>query len=95
VDPTEQLDIPESAQEEYEAGSLAFVSGDTEAALRHLTKALELYPDLQDANYLLALAQLRTGDSESALESLNRVVDNSTNPMLREYARSKISAIEA
>ncbi len=86
--------IPVPAQEEFDDGAREFVEGNNDVALAHFLKAVELHPGFSDAYYMLALAQMRTGDSASAAESLEKVIEATPNLMLREYAQKHLSRLK-
>ena len=85
--------IPEAAQEAFDAGAREFVQGNTSAAIEHFTRSLAASPDFDSALYLLALANLRTGARDDALQQLDRVAERSANAMLRDMARGKLASL--
>lgn len=87
--------IPGPAQEEFEDGARQFVEGNNDQALAHFEKAVALHAEFCDAYYMLALTQMRTGDRAGAAESLKKVVESTSNVMLREYAEMHLANLEA
>lgn len=61
--------------EHYKKGLALFGQSKNEEAIAEFRRALELRPDWLDVLHALATAQSRTGDQESALATIKRVIE--------------------
>lgn len=61
--------------EHYKKGLALFGQAKNEEAITEFRRALELRPDWLDVLHALATAQSRTGDQDSALATIKRVIE--------------------
>lgn len=66
---------PPTAQDYLKSGMARFESGDTDAALVDVNKALELNPNYVDALYLRAALRIKKGDSAGILADYNKIIE--------------------
>jgi tetratricopeptide (TPR) repeat protein len=64
----------ENAESYYDEGLTAAMKGDTETALGHFSKALQMDPSLNAAAYQIGRCQLRLGQAQNALQMLAGVL---------------------
>ncbi|MEI6876079.1 MAG: tetratricopeptide repeat protein, partial [Spirochaetota bacterium] len=64
----------ENAESYYDEGLTAAMKGDTETALGHFTKALQLDPLFSAAAYQMGRCQLRMGQAQAAVQTLAGVL---------------------
>lgn len=76
---------PTSPQERVYAATLSLNSGDHDAALEHLNRALTDDPDSDHAHYIMAVALSMRGRADDALEHLRQAI--ALNPDNRALAR--------
>jgi Ca-activated chloride channel homolog len=71
-----QLDLkaPAKAQHEYEKGYQLLMKHDSQGAIAHLTKSIDIYPSFVAAHNALGTAYLNQGNTEQAVEHFNRAV---------------------
>jgi Ca-activated chloride channel homolog len=71
-----QLDLkaPAKAQREYAKGYQLLMKKDSQGAILHLTKSIDIYPDFVAAHNALGTAYLNRGDAQQALEQFNRAI---------------------
>ncbi len=65
----------ENAESYYDEGLTAAMKGDTETALGHFSKALQMDPFLNAAAYQLGRCQLRLGQAHKAAQTLVNLLD--------------------
>ncbi len=85
---------PNDAGAHFDLGSVHYVRGNTEEAVKSLEQAVELAPDDGDAIYMLALAYERSGRRDEARQLFEAVLERSDNAMLRGYAERKLQSLE-
>jgi len=64
----------ENAESYYDEGLTAVMKGDTDAALEHFSKALQMDPTLTAASYQMGRCQLRLGQAQAAVQTLSAVL---------------------
>ncbi len=64
----------ENAESYYDEGLTAAMKGDTDAALEHFNKALQMDPSLGAAAYQIGRCQLRLGQAQKAVQTLSGVL---------------------
>jgi tetratricopeptide (TPR) repeat protein len=69
-----QLLIPDKARKEYRKGIEKQAGGQTDEAIRHLKKAIEIYPDYAESFMQLSKIFADQGDFTGALEAAKRAV---------------------
>lgn len=69
-----QYRVPAKAREAYRKAREAVEKGKLDDASKHLTKALELYPDYADALTLRGVLELTHKDSQSAIADLDKAI---------------------
>ncbi|HEY6273287.1 MAG TPA: tetratricopeptide repeat protein [Terriglobales bacterium] len=74
-----QYRVPEAAREELRKAREASVKDERDKAQQHLAKALDLAPNYADALTLRAIYKLDARDIDSAIEDLNRAIQNDAN----------------
>jgi Flp pilus assembly protein TadD len=75
--------VPENAQKEYDAARQLFEQNKAgDEAIRHLKKAIDIYPKYADAYVLLAMANIGEGKLDDAHSSLDKAI--SIDPKLAE-----------
>jgi tetratricopeptide (TPR) repeat protein len=74
-----QYRVPEAAREELRKAREASVKDEHDRAQQHLAKALDLAPNYADALTLRAIYKLDAKDTDSAIEDLNRAIQNDAN----------------
>jgi Flp pilus assembly protein TadD len=68
------LKSPGKARREYEKGYQLLMKKDLQAAIRHLTKSIEVYPSVVTARNALDTAYLNQGQSQQARDEFARAV---------------------
>lgn len=69
------LAVPKGALQEFQQSTRDQADGNPEAAMRHLKRAIEIYPDYADAWNNLGAYYHRKGDYDQAVRSLTRVTE--------------------
>src|SRR5579863_5424540 len=71
-----QLDLkaPTKARREYAKGYQLLMKKDSQGAILHLAKSIEIYPNFVAAHNALGTAYLNRGDAQQALEQFNRAI---------------------
>jgi tetratricopeptide (TPR) repeat protein len=81
-----QYKVPEAAREELRKAREASVKDKHDEAQRHLEKALDLAPNYADALTLRAIYKLDAKDIDSAIDDLNKAIQNDANCALAYMA---------
>jgi Ca-activated chloride channel family protein len=68
------LKAPAKAQHEYAKGYQLLMKKDSQGAIAHLTKSLEIYPSFVAAHNALGTAYLNQGNTQDAVEQFNRAI---------------------
>ena len=68
------LKAPAKARHEYEKGFQLLMKKDSQGAVAHLTKSIEIYPSFVAAHNALGTAYLNQGDTQHALEQFNGAI---------------------
>ena len=68
------LKAPAKAQHEYAKGYQLLMKKDSQGAIAHLTKSLEIYPSFVAAHNALGTAYLNQGHADQAMEQFNRAI---------------------
>jgi VWFA-related protein len=68
------LKAPGKAQHEYQKGYQLLMKKDSQGAIAHLTKSLEIYPSFVAAHNALGTAYLNQGNTQDAVEHFNRAI---------------------
>jgi Ca-activated chloride channel family protein len=68
------LKAPAKAQHEYAKGYQLLMKKDSQGAILHLTKSLEIYPSFVAAHNALGTAYLNQGNTQGAVEHFNRAI---------------------
>jgi Ca-activated chloride channel homolog len=68
------LKAPAKAQHEYARGYQLLMKKDSQGAIAHLTKSLEIYPSFVAAHNALGTAYLNQGNTQDAVEHFNRAI---------------------
>ncbi len=68
------LKAPAKAQHEYEKGYQLLMKHDSQGAIAHLTKSIDIYPSFVAAHNALGTAYLNQGNTGLAVEHFNRAV---------------------
>jgi tetratricopeptide (TPR) repeat protein len=66
---------PQTAQEYLRSAMSHYQSGNTDASLADVTKALELNPNYLDALYLRSTLRMRKGDTAGVLTDYNKIIE--------------------
>ncbi len=69
-----QYKVPARAREEYRKAHASVEKGKTEEAIRHLAKALAIYPEYADALTLGAVLKLNDKSADAAIADLDRAI---------------------
>jgi tetratricopeptide (TPR) repeat protein len=73
--PAWALTIPEKAQEQFNRGLAALERSDGQRAVRHMQRAVEIYPQFAAAYAAMGNAQQMLKESEEATKSFNRALE--------------------
>src|SRR5579863_4759218 len=68
------LKAPGKAKHEYEKGYQLLMKKDSQGAIAHLTKSLEIYPNFVAAHNAVGTAYLNQGEMQQAVEHFNRAI---------------------
>ncbi len=85
---------PQDAGAHFDLGSLHYVRGNLEEAVKSLERSIELDPDSDNANYMLGLAYERLGRRADAVRSFEIAGEKTDNAMLQGYIQQKLQAFE-
>jgi len=67
--------VPQTAQEYLKSATSHFQSGNTDASMVDVNKALELEPNYVDALYLRAALRMKKGDAAGVLADYNKIIE--------------------
>lgn len=81
---------PEDAGAHFDLGSIYYVRGHFEDAVKELERAVELAPDRGDASYMLGLVYAKLERHDKAQRAFQAVGKRTDNPMLQSYAEQKL-----
>jgi tetratricopeptide (TPR) repeat protein len=70
-----ELKIPDKAKGAFIKGLESLAKRDFPASLRHLTRAVQVFPDYYEALYHLGVVQTNLGQFENAMQSFQKSVD--------------------
>ncbi len=85
---------PQNPEARYELGSIYYVRGRLEEAVKELREAVRLAPELDHAHYLLGLAYRQLGRVEEARQAFQNAAAHSGNRMLQDYAQRQLQALD-
>ncbi|MBV8513861.1 MAG: tetratricopeptide repeat protein, partial [Acidobacteria bacterium] len=68
------MKAPAKARHEYEKGYQLLMKKDSQGAIAHLSKSLEIYPSFVAAHNAVGTAYLNQGDTERAVEHFNHAI---------------------
>ncbi|MGH9793345.1 MAG: carboxypeptidase regulatory-like domain-containing protein [Candidatus Acidiferrales bacterium] len=72
--PVWALKVPDKAQEEYKKGVEALENGDAKLTVRHMRKAVELYPQFAAAHSALGNAHHKLGETGAATQAYKKAL---------------------
>jgi tetratricopeptide (TPR) repeat protein len=70
-----RLKIPRNAQKELDKGNAALASGNSIAARQNFEKAIELYPEFDQAYNNLGVILMQSGDNEAGKKAFEKAID--------------------
>jgi tetratricopeptide (TPR) repeat protein len=82
---------PDNALAEFNLGCVLEQLSDTEEAISHLSRAVELAPTLADAHLNLALAYEKSGQAQNVLRHLSLYVRYEPNGPWADFARARMA----
>lgn len=86
---------PEDAGAHFALGSVYYVRGRLDDAVKELERAVELDPDTDDANYMLGLAYAKLERYESAGRAFQAAGEHTDNSMLQDYVQQKLKELKS
>jgi tetratricopeptide (TPR) repeat protein len=88
------VSVPQPAIAIARIATTYLVEGDFEAARRHYRQAIEVKPDLFEANYCLAVLEQDAGDARSAYELAGKAIGAAPDEAARSSARVIAAGVE-
>jgi len=70
-----ELKMPDKARSEYQKGLDGIAHNDFAESLRHFTKAVEAFPNYYEAFNFIAIAEMKLGELEKAIQAFQKSID--------------------